>query len=619
MRRLLHSCLVLAFLLVASSSARAATVTLAWDANTESDLAGYVVLYGTTPGVYTNTVDVGNVTTWAFTSALEGQTYYFVVQAYNLAGMRSPSSLEVSETVAVTLPPGPTPGPDTTMSVNRAALYFGAVQNGAVRTGAQTVTVSFANGASSWIATTTASWLEVLTPSGAGPGTFTVRVRSGTYVAGTVLTGTVVVTAPGVLNSPRTLPVTFRSYAGGGNPRGFVDSPANNATGVTGALSMMGWAVDDVEVKRITVYRDRLPVEGAGMVVVGSATLVDGARPDVEAANATPMNYRSGWGYMLLTNMLPNGGNGTFTLHAYAEDADGHSVLLGSRTITCTNASATKPFGTIDTPGQGAQVSGTYSNWGWALTPQPNFIPYDGSTIMVFIDGVPVGRPLYNLYRADIAGLFPGLLNSGGPVGVFNFDTTTLANGVHTIAWSVVDNRGNGAGLGSRYFTVLNGATSSALTVAPEASFATLTTGKADVREAAGDGEYVGEASSVVAMLAESPTPSYVRTGFDAGAPLEIVETDSNGVRHVTAPDMGRLEVTVGSPVSPAGAYEGYVLAGDTLRPLPQGAFLDRRTGEFFWHVGIGYVGRYELVFVRSDGGKKARIPLRITIEPRPH
>ncbi|HEV3484656.1 MAG TPA: hypothetical protein VG106_04565, partial [Vicinamibacterales bacterium] len=103
------------------------------------------------------------------------------------------------------------------------------------------------------------------------------------------------------------------------------------------------------------------------------------------------------------------------------------------------------------------------------------------------------------------------------------------------------------------------------------------------------------------------------------GAPLTIVETDSNGVRHLTAPDMGRLEVTVGSPVSPAGAYEGYVLAGDTLRPLPQGAFLDRRTGEFFWHVGIGYVGRYELVFVRSDGGKKERIPLRITIEPRAH
>jgi hypothetical protein len=35
-------------------------------------------------------------------------------------------------------------------------------------------------------------------------------------------------------------------------------------------------------------------------------------------------------------------------------------------------------------------------------------------------------------------------------------DTTTLANGVHTIVWGVVDNNGNAEGLGSRYFWVLN-------------------------------------------------------------------------------------------------------------------------------------------------------------------
>lgn len=619
MQRLLLSWLVLTFALVASS-ARAATVTLAWDPNTESDLAGYRVLYGTSSGTYTTTVDVGNVTTWAFTGALEGQTYYFVVQAYNTAGLRSANSLEVSETVPVTLPPGPTPGPTTTVSLNRGALYFGAVQNGFVRTSSQTVMVNFANGAGSWMATTTASWLEVLAPSGAGPGTFSVRVKPGTYFAGTVLNGSVVVTAPGVSNSPRTLPVTFRSYAAGANPVGFVDSPANNATGVVGTLSMTGWALDDVEVKKVTLYRDRLPIEGPGEVLVGTATFVDGARPDVEAGNATPMNYRAGWGYMLLTNMLPGQGNGTFRLHAYAEDAEGHRVLLGSRTITCTNASSTRPFGTIDTPGQGAQVAGsTYANWGWALTPQPKYIPYDGSTITVFVDGVPVGHPQYNLYRGDIFGLFPGLMNSNGAVGVFTLDTTTLSNGVHQIAWSVVDSGGQGAGLGSRYFTVLNGVAASTLTVSPEVSFQTLTTGQADVRESAAAGEYVSEASSTLAPLPESATPSYIRTGFDPGAPLELVETDSNGTRHVTGTEMGRLEVTVGSPVPPAGSYEGYLLSGDTLAPLPQGTFLDRRTGEFFWHIGAGYVGKYELVFVRTDGEKKERIPLRVTVEPRSH
>ena len=37
-------------------------------------------------------------------------------------------------------------------------------------------------------------------------------------------------------------------------------------------------------------------------------------------------------------------------------------------------------------------------------------------------------------------------------------DSTTLSNGVHTISWGVTDNAGNAEGIGSRYFTVLNGA-----------------------------------------------------------------------------------------------------------------------------------------------------------------
>jgi hypothetical protein len=160
---------------------------------------------------------------------------------------------------------------------------------------------------------------------------------------------------------------------------------------------------------------------------------------------------------MLLTNMLPGQGNGSYTLHAWAVDAEGHETLLGSKTITCANASATKPFGAIDTPGQGATVSGSaYAQWGWALTPQPGAIATNGSTITVYVDGLPVGHPTYNLYRADVAGLFPGYANSGGPVGHLVIDTRTLANGLHTIAWSVADNLGRTEGIGSRYFWVDN-------------------------------------------------------------------------------------------------------------------------------------------------------------------
>jgi hypothetical protein len=183
----------------------------------------------------------------------------------------------------------------------------------------------------------------------------------------------------------------------------------------------------------------------------------DGARPDVQAAfPMLPFASRAGWGYQLLTNMLPGGGNGIFRLHAFAEYFERKTTLLGSRTITVNNSTVAMPFGAIDTPGQGETVSGTITIWGWALTPQPANIPADGSTIDVVIDGVAVGHPTYGLNRADIAALFPGYTNTNSADGYFSFDTTTLSNGVHTLAWVVRDSMGRAQGIGSRYFHVQN-------------------------------------------------------------------------------------------------------------------------------------------------------------------
>nr|MCU0479116.1 Ig-like domain-containing protein [Chloroflexota bacterium] len=245
--------------------------------------------------------------------------------------------------------------------------------------------------------------------------------------------------------------------AGGAAPFGTFDTPAHGSTGVTGNIAVTGWALDDDQVTKVEIWRNSVSPEPAGQVYIGDANFVPGARPDVDAAYSTyPWSFRAGWGYMMLTNFLPSSGNGTFVIHAYAKDAGGGSTLLGSKTITCSNATATKPFGTIDTPGQGETVSGVVANFGWALTPQTATIPVDGSTIWVYVDGVPLGHPTYNLYRDDIATLFPGYNNSGGAVGLFSLDTTTLTNGLHSLAWSVTDNQGRTDGIGSRFIWVQN-------------------------------------------------------------------------------------------------------------------------------------------------------------------
>ncbi|MCP5524409.1 MAG: fibronectin type III domain-containing protein [Verrucomicrobiales bacterium] len=78
-------------------------VTLAWDANTEVDLAGYHLHYGPASGQYDFSQDVGNTTSVTVSNLTAGATYYFVVTAYNTAEAESGPSNEV----AYTVPPPP--------------------------------------------------------------------------------------------------------------------------------------------------------------------------------------------------------------------------------------------------------------------------------------------------------------------------------------------------------------------------------------------------------------------------------------------------------------------------------------------------------------------------------
>ncbi len=524
-------------------------------------------------------------------------------------------------------PPPPGPGPNTRVAVNRSGLTFGATNNGALHSGAQTVTVSFTSGSATWSASANAPWLNVSPASGNGAGSFKVSLVDGTYRAGETRTATVTITAPGVPNSPLTVPVTLKAFAAGASPIGLIDTPADNSTGVIGAIPVTGWAIDDIGLARITLWRDPLPGEPAssanGKVFLGNAGTVDGARPDIDAAYAMPFNYQAGWGYMLLTNMLPNQGNGTYQLYVFADDVDGHTVQLGTRRLTCDNAHATKPFGSIDTPDQGGSVSGTaYINFGWALAPSPNAIKTDGSTMTVFIDGVAVGHPVYNNARNDIASLFPGRANSSGPVGYYVFNTATLANGVHTIAWGVTDGAGHSEGIGSRFFTVLNGASSSTLSSAMTLGTAALTTAETPVRQSApAAGVSAGQPVSALDAVPATSQPAYVQKGFETNAPMDIVDIETEGAApRVKTEELGLVRVTIGPGVSgDADGFEGYLVKGSELAALPAGSFLDRTSGEFFWQPGPGFVGSYDFVFVRTGNGAKSRTSLGVDIAPRRH
>ncbi len=58
-------------------------VTLAWDPNTEPDLAGYIAYWGTSSGNYPYLTDVGNNTTHTIKGLEDNQVYYLAITAYD--------------------------------------------------------------------------------------------------------------------------------------------------------------------------------------------------------------------------------------------------------------------------------------------------------------------------------------------------------------------------------------------------------------------------------------------------------------------------------------------------------------------------------------------------------
>jgi hypothetical protein len=450
------------------------------------------------------------------------------------------------------------------LTLSPTTLNFGT---DTYETGPQTFMVSNTGiGTIDWTVSQDQGWISCSPTAGSGAGVVTVTVDSTGLATGTY-TGTITVSDPGASNSPQTVSVQMNVYGPGGTsiPFGEFSTPEDGST-VMSSIPVTGWALDDIGVESVKIYRE----DNGSLAYIGDAVFVEGARPDVEAAYpGYPNNSRAGWGYMMLTNFLPGGGNGTYTLHAIAVDVEGNEVTLGTKTITCDNANAVKPFGAIDTPSQGGEASGAdFINYGWVLTPQPNSIPTDGSTINVYVDGVNLGNPVYNNLREDIAALFPGYNNSDGAVGYFQLDTTAYTNGVHTIYWTATDDAGNTDGIGSRYFTIYNAGSRSA-----------------------------GNKFTAIDLESLNRMPM--------GQDFSIIEIKE--LKRV------KFKISGGSTV-----IGGYLMVGNELRPLPVGSTLDAETGTFYWLPGPAFAGDFRLVFVMEDEqGSRTRRDVMVKIGRR--
>ena len=86
-------------LAVAANAQGYNSVTLAWDANAEPDIASYIVYWGSGSRNYERSVNVGNNTQYTINGLQELQTYYFAVRAVNQDGLQSGFSGEVFKAI----------------------------------------------------------------------------------------------------------------------------------------------------------------------------------------------------------------------------------------------------------------------------------------------------------------------------------------------------------------------------------------------------------------------------------------------------------------------------------------------------------------------------------------
>ena len=104
-------------------------------------------------------------------------------------------------------------------------------------------------------------------------------------------------------------PVTLAVVGATAPAIGSIDTPANDTTGITGAISVTGWGLSWAGVQTIAMWR--APVTGEkpssnGLVFLANTALVPMSRPDVALSHPGYPGNNSGFGGQILTNELPN-------------------------------------------------------------------------------------------------------------------------------------------------------------------------------------------------------------------------------------------------------------------------------------------------------------------------
>ena len=376
--------ILLLFLFIEST--HSAQVALAWDPNTEPDVAGYRIYYGLASDQYSSSIDVGNQTSYTVASLQDGKTYYFAATAYDRLGDESDFSAEVVFNAPV----------PCTYTVSPSSQSF------ASGGGAGAVNVTTQAGCT-WTSVSNDSWLVITSNSnitGNGTANYSALSDSGATRTGTLTVAgqSITITQSGI--STYTLTATAGTN-GSISPQGTVtvSSGGNQAFSITPATKyqVSNVVVDGVSQGPITTYTFNNVTSNHSITAAFAApsytiTASTGSNGSISPQGTVTVSSGGNQAFTItpatnyqVSNVVVDGvSQGPIATYTFNNVTSNHSITAAfaapSYTITASTGSngSISPQGTVTVSSGGSQA--------FSITPATN---YQVSNVVV--DGVSQG------------------------------------------------------------------------------------------------------------------------------------------------------------------------------------------------------------------------------------
>ncbi len=269
-------------------------VVLSWRANSESDLGGYRVYYGTSSRVYGSSQQIGNQTVCTLAGLEGGKTYYFAVTAEDTSGNESGYSVEWRQNIQA---------PDTVAPSVRISSP----------TTADTYTsnnpsISLGGMASDNIGVTIVTWINSTGASGTASGTTSWHITGIPLVQGNNVITVTAQDASGNKAS-RSLTVRYLMSTDTIPPSVTIMHPTTSHYYVcqSPTLDLSGNASDNVEVQTVSWW------------YASPYTSLIGAATGTSSWSISGIPLSSGWNYIVVNALDSCGNRGSAPLWVYRQ------------------------------------------------------------------------------------------------------------------------------------------------------------------------------------------------------------------------------------------------------------------------------------------------------------